>query len=305
MKTIFFKIIITAFIIFFSTNYSFSEDGIISKNNLFKGNYISIQLENDDIISGKINDFISDKDYGEGIKLDTEIGEAMIFEYQIKKIISHENTYRYNNRSIFLPTAYPIEDDHFIGLSELALINAGFGITKYFSIMGAHSVIPGATYDSQIFYLNGKVTFFNDYIDKNLGKLALAGGVNIARIGKESLIWHGFLGASLNFNTTTISANLFYKFGGQDLYDYRYRDFIWTYGYTDGSFGLSLALDKQISEKGLHVFVEIINNDFTNYKKTSITSGIRFSNHKFGADLGLGLFGGQPLPIMQFFWTPF
>ncbi len=299
------KTILITLFFFLNLCLSLANTGIIESKKLNIGYYCIIYLNNGDIISGEVSEFIDDKEYGLGLKIDSDLGKAIIYEEQIKDIRTGSNYYRYQNRSLLLPTAYPIENDHFAGLTELALVNAGFGITKYFSIMGAHSILPATNYDSQVFYINAKATIFNDIIDNRLGKFAIATGVNFARIGKGSQMWHAFLGASLDFGTTIISSNLFYKFKGGDIYDYRFNSYLWTYPFMDGAFGITLALDKELSEKGPHLFVEVINGDINNYKQTSVLTGMRFSNNRFAADVGLGLIGGFPLPIMQFFWTPF
>ena len=109
----------------------------------------------------------------------------IIYADEIKTIRIFGSYYRYKYRTLFLPTAFPIKDEHFIGLSELALVNTGFGISKYVSIMASHSALPATHYDSQVWYANAKGTFFNGRIDKRFGNLAIAGGMNYARIGKD------------------------------------------------------------------------------------------------------------------------
>lgn len=290
---------------FLFVGISLSDEGIIQKSKANVGVFCTVYLVNGDIISGEIAELISDKDNGSGIKINSELGKAIIFEYQIKNIETGAGYYKYSNRSLLLPTAYPIGKAHFVGFTELALLSAGAGITDYVSIMGAHSIIPGVNYESQIFYVNAKFTLFNDVIDKKFGNFAAALGGNYARVGKDANMFHLYGGASLDFGTTVLSANIFYKLSGGDFYEYRFNENIWRYAYLDGAFGLTFAIDKELSPNGLHLFVELLNGDINNYKKTAVASGIRFSNNKFGADLGLAIAGGYPLPIMQFFWTPF
>lgn len=264
-----------------------------------------ITLTNGDIISGEVIEFVNSPEYGEGIKVETELGKATIYEDQIKSLSQADDYYRHASRSLFLPTAYPIEDNHYLAASELLLASCGFGLFDFISVNAAHSFIPTDKLSGQIAYINTKFTVFNDLIDEDFGKLAIALGVNYASLGSGNEMWHLFTAISLDFGTTNISSNIFYKIKGGDLYSYRLDNNLWNFGYPDGAFGISFSIDKELSAKGTHLFVELINGDLNNYKQTAIASGIRFANPSFAADFGLMVAGGYPLPIMQFFWTPF
>lgn len=282
-----------------------AKKSILNSEKIILSTEYIITLTNGDIISGEVIEFVNSPEYGEGIKVDTELGKATIYEDQIKNISQAGNYYRHASRSLFLPTAYPIEDNHYIAASELLLASCGFGLFDFISVNAAHSFIPTDKLNGQIAYINTKFTVFNDLIDEDFGKLAIAPGVNYASLGSGNEMWHLFTAISLDFGTTKISSNVFYKLKGGDLYSYRLDNNLWNFGYPDGAFGISFSIDKELSAKGTHLFVELINGDLNNYKQTAIASGIRFSNRSFAADFGLIVAGGYPLPIMQFFWTPF
>ncbi|MDD3124914.1 MAG: hypothetical protein PHV24_03670 [Candidatus Kapabacteria bacterium] len=266
-----------------------------------------VVLKNGDVISGSFVEFTHSPEYGEGVKLETELGVAAFYEEQISKIVLAGEYYRYSSRGMILPTAYPIGDDHYVALSELLLPHAGFGIADLVSISGACSIIPMDKITGQIAYVNAKFTLFNDKIDEDLGNLAIAPGINYASFGKRNDILHAFVALSLQLNSVTLNTDLFYKVSGGDLYSYRLDDNLWDFEYPDGAFGLSFTIDKQLNRNGTHLLVEIINGNVTDYKKTAVGAGIRFSNSSFGADLGLMYAVGTnfPIPVMQFFYTPF
>lgn len=298
------KIALYLFVLLLSLFYAKAKDVIEEANLSIASTYV-FYLSNGDVITAEVDEIIEDKEFGRGVKLEGEFGKMIIYADEISSIRSLGNYYRHKYRTLFLPTAFPIKDDHFIGLSELALVNAGVGISKYLSIMASHSALPATNYDSQVWYVNAKGTFFNGRIDDRFGNLAIAGGMNYARIGRDGGMIHAFIGASLEFNTAVISANVFTKLGDKDIYDYRIFNSLWTYPYANGTYGFSLSIDKEISPKGIHAFLEVLNGDINNYSKTSLISGVRFSNNRLAADVGLGLIGGYPVPLMQFFWTPF
>ena len=286
-------------------NHASAKKSILNSVKIILSTDYIITLTNGDIISGEVIEFVNSPEYGEGIKVETELGKATIYEDQIKSISQADSYYRHAARSLFLPTAYPIEDNHYVAASELLLASCGFGLFDFISVNAAHSFIPTDKLSGQIAYINAKFTVFNDLIDEDLGNLAIAPGVNYASLGPGNEMWHLFTAISLDFGTTNISSNVFYKLKGGDLYSYRLDNNLWNFGYPDGAFGISFSIDKELTANGTHLFVELINGDLNNYKQTAIASGIRFANRSFAADFGLMVAGGYPLPIMQFFWTPF
>lgn len=288
-----------------SANSVFAKVGIITSAKVKITQEYIITLTNGDIISGEVTEFVNSKEYGEGIKVETDICTATIYEDQIKNISTLNEYYRHDSRSLILPTAYPIKNNHYIGASELMLANAGFGLFDFISVSGMHSFVPIKNMTGQAWYLNAKFTVFNDKIDESLGNFAIAPGINYAKLGSGNEVCHLFSSFSLDFGSTVISSNLFYKLSGGDFYSYRLDANLWNFSYPDGAFGLSFAIDKELSEKGPHLFIEIVNGEVNDYKKTAIASGIRFYNRNFAADFGLFLVSGYPIPVMQFFWTPF
>ncbi len=300
-----FVLFVFVFIAYSSNNLLFAKIGVLSSQKVKVSQEYVITLTNGDVVSGEVSEFVNSKEFGEGIKIEMELGKATIYEDQIKNISPLVEYYRHDSRSLILPTAYPIKNNHYIGATELMLANAGFGLFDFVSISGMHSFVPVKNMTGQAWYLNAKFTVFNDKIDESLGNFAIAPGINYAKLGSGNEVCHLFSSFSLDFGSTVISSNLFYKLSGGDFYSYRLDANLWNFSYPDGAFGLSFAIDKELSEKGPHLFIEIVNGEVNDYKKTAIASGIRFYNRNFAADFGLFLVGGYPIPVMQFFWTPF
>lgn len=288
-------------------NSAASEKQNSKLDRLVRGASYTVELTNGDVLTGEYLDDVHSQEDGDGIKLATEIGNASIFNWQIARIYFSANDYRYDSKMLVLPTAYPIGRNHYLALVEGVMPEAGVGIGNWISLRGGCSILPVKRITGQFAYVNAKCTIFNGIIDSSLGNFALAPGLNFATLGGGNNFWHAFVSASLDFGTTIISANIFYKMSGGDLYSYRFQDNLWNFGYSDGAFGLSFGIDKKLNARGLDFFAEVVNGDVNEYKKSAADVGIRFSNSKFGADLGIGfaLGGSFPVPIMQFHWTPF
>ena len=161
-------------VLFLSTTDIYAEDGVL-KNVLpdTEKEYV-IRMENGDILSGYVTEMLSDPDAGDGMRFKTEIGTAVIYEYQILEIRPVKKNYRHNHRVYFLPTAEPIGDNHFVSVFELLFLYGGFGISDWFSFTAGHSMIPGIRSDDQITSANAKFTFFNHPIDEDGHVLSIA-----------------------------------------------------------------------------------------------------------------------------------
>lgn len=277
----------------------------LNKMKLFIGKEYTVVLDGGDIISGELSEFYHSPEEGEAIKIITDFGKATLYESQIKEIVLSENYYRHKNRLLLLPTAYPIEDNHYFSDMELAFPNAGFGISDFLSVTGGFSLYPANSAKEFIYMANAKFTILQLDFDDDIQDFALAAGVNSIWLNTDNNISHIYGVGSVRFSTTSISAGLFYKIGADDFYKFRALDNVSEFAYSDGAMGLAFGIDKELSKNGLHLFFEIWNGDITRSYKSALGAGIRFSNREFASDFGVFYLAGYPIPIMNFAWTPF
>ena len=102
-----------------------------------------IWLKNGDMLSGNILGFIELTDPElSSINFETLFGTFRIYEDEIKKIILAEKRVSGNHRTFIMPTANPIENNHFIGSYELLSFYGGFGISNWLSVTAGHTLLP-------------------------------------------------------------------------------------------------------------------------------------------------------------------
>jgi len=265
-----------------------------------------VKLTNGDILTGVITDVFSD-DEGMGIKISTEIGNAVVYDEQIFDIIKKIREYKHANRIYIMPTAEPISNNHYLGAFELVFFQLGFGITDYFSFTTSRTLIPMIPAKQQITNFDAKVSFLKLGFDKNARSLGFALGGNLAFINHNNQLWHVYLNTTIDFGRTLITANVFYKAGARNYYDIHFDQYDYQLYYPDGSFGLGLGFDSKLPKRNdLHVIGEIWNIDITRPTHTMMLLGLRICNTTFAADFGL-MFFTQPFfaPFASFVWTPF
>ena len=275
----------------------------------FKAEYnviYSVKLTNGDIITGLITDITDDKD-GKAIKIKTEIGTALIYDYQIYSIYPKENEYKHSHRAFLLPTAEPIGNHMFVGDFELVFFMAGFGISDIFSFTAGRSLIPFVPSRHQITDFDAKFTVYKTYFESDAESFSLAIGANYALANHNNQLVHLYGVSSVDFGRTMLTANVFYKLGARNFYDVYFGTYLFNLIYPNGAFGIGLGLDSQLPGRNdLHVIGELWNIDVTRPTNTAIMLGLRFVNKDFSADFGLALFT-QPFiaPFTSFVWTPF
>jgi hypothetical protein len=265
-----------------------------------------VKLNNGDMLTGLITDVFTDE-AGMGIKIRTEIGNAVIYDDQIYDIIMKIKEYKHASRIFIMPTAEPISSNHYLGAFELVLFQLGVGISDYFSFTAARSVLPTVAPRQQISNFDAKVSVYKMGFEKNARSLSFAIGGNLAFINHNNQLWHTYLNTTVDFGRTLITANVFYKAGARDYYDVHFDQYDYQLYYPDGSFGLGLGFDSKFPKRNdLHVIGEVWNIDVARPTHTMILLGLRICNTTFSADFGL-MFFTQPFvaPFASFVWTPF
>lgn len=268
-------------------------------------NYI-FRLTNGDIISVIVLDKNTSNEKL-ALKIKTLIGTTTIFEDEIAEIRLLKNYYRHNHRVYLLPTALPIEKNHFIGNYELGFFYAGAGIMDFASIYAGRSILPFAYPDQEITVANLKFSYpALKIVDVN-ANIWFGGGFNIAFINSYNKFIHYYLNSTYEGEKSTLTALLFYKWGSKDVYDIRFKNELYNLTYSNGAFGIALGVDTKFSNRNdLHFIGEIWNSDVNNPSNTLILIGLRLAGTKFSADFGLA-FITEPIafPFISFVWTPF
>ena len=275
--------------------------------NLKYGEIYIFRLKNGDVITGMVNNEVEVDNYGKGISLETQLGEAVIFYDQIEEYKLEEENYRHAHRVYFMPTAEPIGDDHFIGNFELLFLYGGFGIMDKISVTAGRSIIPTIASEEQISELNVKFSVLEEKWENFDGKLDFAVGGNLAFLNSDNRLIHAYTVATFQKRRSRFSASVFYKLGSEDFYQPNFRDNIFDVNYNDGAVGLALGLDTKFTHwHDIHFIGELWNANIAKPQDTGVLLGFRLANTKFSADFGLAFFTSPFVaPFFSFVWTPF
>lgn len=265
------------------------------------------KLKNGDLITGLVLNEVEVDEYGKGVSVETQLGEAVIFYNQIEEHYLEEDYYRHGHRIYFMPTAEPIGDDHFIGNYELLFLQGGFGILDRISVTAGRSIIPTIASKEQITNMNLKFTVLKEEFESMEGNLQLALGSNLAFVNHDNRFIHAYTVATFKRKKSRISLALFSKLGSSDLYQTNFQENIFDINYADGSVGLSIGLDTKFTHwHGVHFIGELWNSNVAKPQNTGVLLGFRIANTEFGADFGLAFFTAPAVaPFFSFVWTPF
>jgi hypothetical protein len=287
--------------------YLYSDNSIF--DDVYAGSDIQyvLRLKNGDLLTGYVVELINHPEEGEGIRFDTQIGLATIYANQILEIFEKKEYYRHRHRIFLLPTADPIGSDHFIGAFELMFFYAGAGIGEWLSFTGGRSVVPFIPSEQQVTVGNIKFSAPRFPIDTTGLSFGLAGGINMAFLNHDNRFVHYYGSATINFETTSITGSVFYKAGSEDFYLIDIYNSLYDIIYPDGSFGIGMGIDTEISGRhGLHFIGELWNSDVNQPTNSGVLLGLRIFNSGFSADFGVAFFM-QPFvaPFASFVVTPF
>lgn len=299
--------IVIYLLVFTSLVFSTELRAEITDNLQYDVQYI-VRLQNGDIISGVFDSYVSDPEDGDGIQLRTEVGTAVIYNYQIVEIGEKNNYYRHNHRIYILPTAEPIKNNHYIGNFELMMLYFGAGFGDIVSISGGRSIIPGVPGRHQISTLNLKATLYSSYFGSVNRTLGFALGGNMAFINDRNRFLHLYGVGTLKLSRTSITASMFGKVGGGEFYDVRFGyENLYSMYYEDGAIGIGLGLDTKFSKThNIHFIGEVWNSNIAKPQNSGFLLGFRLCNSTVAADFGLAVFTAPFIvPFTSFVWTPF
>jgi hypothetical protein len=285
--------------------FSYADE--IAGRELYIGDEYIIRLQNGDLISGKITEFISSEEYGKGFKFKTLLGTAPVYEKEIKHIMTYDENFKHDHRVFIMPTAEPIGTNHFIGAFNLLFFYGGFGITDYFSATFGTTAVPGLWDGQQAYLMNLKSTVYQEYWKSMYGKMSLAVGYNLAFINEDNRFMHFYAAGTFRLRKTGLTLETYYKSGGQNFYEIAIQDQIYPFIYADGAFGIGIGVDHRFHDRhGLFFIGELWVSDIARPRQSAGTIGLRLANSSFAADFGLNLIPSPlVIPYMSFVWTPF
>ncbi len=267
------------------------------------GDVVIVLLQNGDRLSGEIQD-IADS----SLFLQTDIGTAELRCNEVLRIIPQPAFYRFSHQLLWMPSAVPIGSNHFIGMTGWLLAHAGAGITPWFSVVAARSLLPAIAAREQVSVLYGKISSPKPFTLGTLANLYLAGGIALGWLNASNPVHHVFIAGTVHRIRSRISALFFYRSGGPELFTVRFGNFFSTnVRYGRGTVGFALGVDTQLpATPTIHILSELWNLNLAKPTQTALTLGIRFTYHRVTGDFGFALFP-RPLllPFASLWWTPF
>lgn len=301
------KFFISIFIHLTIALYSYSLEEL--PNELFKypEKEFVFRLNNGDLVTGIVLESINDPNEGEGVRLKTELGRAVIFANQIADFYLKDKRYRHNHRIYLQPTAEPISNNYFIGAFQLLFVYAGGGIADILSLSAGRSLIPSISGKEQISLLNAKVTFYGEKFESMQGEFNFAVGANLSFANHDNRLVHYYTVASFRGERTLFNGTLFYKAGSGNFYKVYFGHNEFDMIYHDGSLGIALGIDTKFSKwHDLHFIGELWNTNVSKPSHTAVLLGFRLANTMFAADFGLAFFTlPYVAPFVSFTITPF
>lgn len=278
-----------------------------------------VRLTGGDMLSGTIARVISQKkstqEPEDGIILVTHMGELTIYASEIAEITPREALYRHNHRMFFMPTAQAVGKNHFAGLLELLGLYAGVGVGDIFSCTAVRTVVPGISAAEQISHLNLKASVYSMDLDESGKTATFALGSTITWLNAPNQMINLYGVTTFASSRTTLTAMVFTKLGGEDVYTFRARDwFTSSIPYKSGVIGLGAGLDSRLSDHhNLHIIAELWTTNIARLSDTMAMVGLRLCNTTVAMDAGLAIFPALPsflpifslAPVVSFVWTPF
>jgi hypothetical protein len=267
-----------------------------------------VRLLNGDILTGPLLAVERD-DRGVAVRLGAAIGRAKIYLAEMVSIETQDNAYRHRHRTFIMPTAEPIDDDHFLGLWEIAFLYGGVGIADVVSVTAGRTFVPGISAAEQASHVNVKATVYsapNGIVES--GKQFYAVGTTATWLGANNVLGHAYVVATFTGPRTQVSTMFFSKIYGEDFYTITggtlFNPFNLTY--PTGTMGVGLSLDSRLPTfHDVRIVGELWNNDLTRPSNTALYLGVRTATGAVAMDFGLTLFSAPAVvPFVAFAWTP-
>lgn len=266
------------------------------------------RLNNGDQITGIIEENATGSDGRKYLQINSTIGVSLIYHDEIASVRPYDDIYKHTHRIFLMPTAEPIGKNAFIGNLEVLGLYGGFGITQYFSTTFARTMAPFLYPGQQITELNAKSTVYQRPFNSDVaGHMSIALGANVCWLNDYNKIINYYGSMTFRLKKSGFTTNVFFKQGGQDVYEVEFGNYIYPVFYESGTFGIGLGVDTKISDRhDLFFLGEVWNKDVTNLYETCFSLGWRLVIDKCAMDWGFMLFTRPSvLPYFSFVWTPF
>ncbi|MCX7930546.1 MAG: hypothetical protein N2663_07495 [Chlorobi bacterium] len=240
------------------------------------------------------------------IKVRTVIGTATIDLDQIVEIRLLNESYRHDWRTLLMPTAEPIGDNHSLISMELMTLGAALGVGDVVSILVLRSIVPAIPSSHQLSVVNVKATVLQADYQQLDGHLSFAVGGNLAWLNAPNRLQHLWIAGTFTRVRSRLTVMAFYNLSDRDVYTINAG----TFGsvamrYASNAVGFGLGLDVHVpSRDDLHVLAELWNSDLARPYQTMLVLGIRMANSAIALDAGVAVSSQAVLPLAALSWTP-
>jgi hypothetical protein len=201
-------------------------------------------------------------------------------------------------RHFIMPTGKALQGG-FLGVWELAFLQAGYGFGDFLTISGGMTIMPTVALKSQFAFLQAKATLADE------GGIAFAAGLNLLSLTQIHTYSYGFVSGTAEMeNDSRYTALLFYKFTGNNdptVNVEPYGQFQFRYG---GALGGGIGFDTPLKGvKNTRIVVEVWNHDLSIANKIAALAAFRVEGEQFSSDFGLMYFTLPLLaPVANFVW---
>ncbi len=242
------------------------------------------------------------------LQVRTLVGIAELRCAEVYRVSIAAFHYRLSHHLLWMPSAAPIGRNTFIGMTALAFLHAGVGIGSWLSLAAARTLLPTVPAREQVTLLHLKLSAPESYPFGDLGAVRMGGGIVLGWMNAQNPVHHLYAVATVRRVRSRVSAAVFYRFGGPELFTFRLGNFLQTnVRYGVGTFGIALGVDTQLpASPSLHVLSELWNLNVAKPTQTAFTLGLRFAHYRFTGDFAVAIFP-QPVvvPFASLWWTPF
>lgn len=269
----------------------------------------NVRLEDGEELIGTIVDVIAGDSATAAIKLKTAIGTATIYLWQIREIRQMDDDYRHAHRVFLMPTAQPIQGNHYVGSVELLGLMAGVGIADIGSVFVARTMVPGIAAREQLSVCNLKATVYEERYQSMAGKMNFALGLNLGWLNAANRITNLYAVGTFTRVRSRITGIVFGNVSGS-----RSDLFTATAGtlgsvlvrYPGGSVGFGIGVDTRFpGRQDLHAIAELWNSNISSANNSMFLLGLRLSNSSVSMDFGFAVVPGfSVVPVTSFAWTP-
>jgi hypothetical protein len=236
------------------------------------------------------------------ITIEADVGRVSVRRGLIARIMPLASVYRDRPFHFLMPAATANGPGGFVSNYELGFFYGGFGIGDVVTISGGLTLVPGMEIRSQLFHINGKITFWRNETFEN------AIGVTYTLVTADHPYTHLYAVWTFPSGGARYSAMIFGAISGEaeapiaitplgsDTVRFNFRK--------DNNPGVAFGMDAPIfGRDDIRLLGELWNADVTKPQNSAAMLGVRLLNEHLSADFGLTLTPGPAvLPVVSFHW---